>query len=213
MLTKKIISSLVITIIISTYAMSSSICEHKFVIHGKTEGEYGLLFLDVLRGGECGLKESFIISLEHSKSKVWTRWADYYSNDSSISAMGALKYEEGITLRDSSGKYMISDTAFFTVPIFDSTFQATYRRIAPGGGLGTAKDWKKECLSNYFDLPQFTGVKAELIYTYHGGIYKNYTFSNVVYYPKSNYLVLVTNQPERATGMDTIHGLLIFHLN
>lgn len=205
------ITILVFMLSLAVNAIGSSLCEHTFEIHGKTEGEIGLLFFDVLLGGECGFKNSFIISLEPNKSRIWSRNVDYYGTDSLNTVLNSLSLEKDLSLRDSSGNYMLNDSAYVTLPVYDSTFQKKLFRLCQGGPCD-AKHWNRECPVNCKDLPQFSGISANLIYTYPGGIYKNYTFSEVIYYPKSNYLVIVSTQSLRANGGDTNHGMLIFHL-
>jgi len=207
----KLISMMAITLLIVFNSIGSSLCEHTFEIHGKTEGELGLLFFDVLLGGECGLKESFILALEPDKSRIWSRSADYYGTDSLNAVLNELSLDEEKSLRDSSGHYMLNDSTFITLPVYDSTFQKKLFRLCHDGPCD-AKHWNRECPVNCKDLPQFSGVSANLIYTYPGGIYKNYTFTEVIFYPNSNYLVIVTYQPLKSEGEDTNHGLLVFHL-
>ena len=205
------ITMLTITLLLIVNAIGSSLCEHTFEIHGKTDGEIGLLFFDVLLGGECGLKESFILSVEPDKSRVWTRSVDYYGTDSLNTVLNSLSLEKELSLRNSNGRYLLNDSAFVTFPVNDSTFQNKLFRLCYDGPCD-AKQWNRECPVNCKDLPQFSGVSANLIYTYPGGIYKNYTFTEVIYFPESSYLVIVVNQPLKSNGEDTNHGLLVFHL-
>lgn len=209
---KKIMGLSLLILLCISNTMGSSYCKHSFVIHGKTVGDRGLFFFDVLRGGECEGKESFILSLEPEKSNIWLRNADYYESDSISTVLSELNMEEKVSLKDSAGFYALNNSALVTLPVYDSTFKKKFVRLYDQGPCD-AKHWNSACPVNCKDLPQFKRVNAELIYTYPGGIYKNYTFSEVIYFPKSNYLVVVTYQPLEAIGGDTNHGLLIFHLD
>ncbi len=208
----KLFSILIISLLVAGNAEGSSLCEQSFVVFGKTEGVTGLLFFDVLRGGECEMKESFILSLEPDKSRTWSRRADYFGSDSITAVLIELSLEDGVSLMDSSNKYVLNDSVIVTLPVYDSTFQKKLFRLVNDGGSGDAAQWNRECPVNCKDLPQFSGVNANLIYTYPGGIYKNYTFPEVIFFPKSNYLVIVTHKPITAVGGDTNHGMLVFHL-
>lgn len=208
---RKIITIFIITLFIVANTIGSSLCEHSFVVHCKTEGPQGLLFFDVLLSGACVSNTSYIISLETEQLKVWSRRADYYKPDSPFVALSGLSLEKKLLLKDSSGCYMLSDSAFVTLPVYDSTFQKKLFRLCHDGNCD-ADHWNRECPVNCKDLPQFSGVSSNLIYTYPGGIYKNYTFTEVIYFPESSYLVIVTYQPLKSVGEDTNHGLLVFHL-
>lgn len=205
------ITMLAIMFMLIVNATGSSLCDQSFVVHCKTEGPQGLLFFDVLVGGACGNNTSYIVSLEPKQSKVWSRRADYYKPDSPFVALSGLNLEKKLMLRESSGRYKLNDSAFVSLPEQDSTFRKKLIRLSHDGS-SDADHWNRECPVNCKDLPQFSGVNAQLVYTFPGGIYKNYTFSEVIYYPKSGYLVVVTYQPLKAVGGDTNHGLLIFHL-
>ncbi|MCM2272877.1 MAG: hypothetical protein NDJ18_10045 [candidate division Zixibacteria bacterium] len=61
------------------------------------------------------------------------------------------------------------------------------------------------------DLPIFEGVRAEQLYM-HRALYKNYSIREALFYPESSYLVIVTDQPLKQAGMDTMHGLLIYRI-
>lgn len=208
---RKSFTLLAFTLLPIVNATASSLCDQSFVVHCKTEGPQGLLFFDVLVGGACGNNTSYIISLDSKQSKVWTRRADYYKPDSPFVALSGINLEKKLMLKESSGRYNLNDSAFVSLPEHDSTFRKKLIRMSHDGN-SDAHHWNRECPVNCKDLPQFNGVRANLIYTYPGGIYKNYTFSEVIYYPKSGYLVVVTYQPLKAVGGDTNHGLLIFHL-
>lgn len=205
------IAMLAITFMLIADVTSSSLCDQSFVVHCKTEGPQGLLFFDVIIGGACGDNTSYILSLEQDNSKVWSRRADYYAPDSPFVALSGHSLEKEKLLKESNGQYMFNDSAFVTLPVYDSTFQRKFFRLCHNGSCDASR-WNRECPVNCKDLPQFSGVSAKLIYTYPGGIYKNYTFSEVIYYPKSSYLVIVINQPLKAIGGDTNHGMLVFHL-
>lgn len=209
---RQLISLLVFNLLIVVNTIGSTMCEQTFKIHGKTEGKTGLLFFDVLISGECEKIESHILSLEPEKSRIWSRRADDYGLDSLIPILNEFTLDKEVFLQDSGGRYMLNDSAFVSLPVNDSTFKKKLFRLVEGGGSGDAAHWNRACPVNCKDLPQFSGVNAKLIYTCPRGIYKNYTFTQVIFYPKSNYLVIVTHQPFTAVGGDTNHGMLVFHL-
>ncbi|OQA00291.1 MAG: hypothetical protein BWY71_00770 [Planctomycetes bacterium ADurb.Bin412] len=61
-------------------------------------------------------------------------------------------------------------------------------------------------------LPGFDGLSARLVYFYPAGLYVNYEIDRVYYFPKSRYLLIFTRQPQKAVGLDTMHGFLLFRL-
>jgi hypothetical protein len=61
-------------------------------------------------------------------------------------------------------------------------------------------------------LPRFNNIKADLIYFYPKGLYVNYHISKLYHFEKSKYILLITDQPNKADGLDTMHGFMIFRI-
>jgi hypothetical protein len=153
----------------------------------------------------------YSVYLGYERSYVMTMRHDGGGKDWIPPLLADLPSEEGRILHDSSGVFRISDSVWFTAPPPDSTFARKYALLA-NDGMGDARHWYRVCPVNCSDYPAFTGIEAELVYSHKRGLYKNYSISQAVYYSPSGYLVVVTNQPQKAIGLDTMHGLLIFRL-
>jgi len=194
----------------SSTLISATFCEQKFKVYGKTAGEHSILFWELFVGGECqnwtvnglflGNDKDYTMSIQDHNGSIWLP-----------PFLETVPLEQGVKLADSSGKYFLRDSVFTTPPPDDISFLRHYSALV-NEGRGDAAQWYRECPVDCSDYPVFYGVNARLIYAYRDGIYKNYKFKEVLYYPDSGYIVFITDQPRVAMGHDTMHGFLVFKL-
>lgn len=196
-------------IALSATAVGSSSCVQTFTIYGKTAGEHGVLMWDVFIDGECEFTTSYCLFLGSARTYLLTTTGS--AKDVFPQFLAEHRPEKSETLRRSEGKYFVGKGIYVTPPPPDSTFQRKFNKVINDGGRN-ASDWYKACPVHCSDYPIFFGTDAKLVYEHPDGLYKNYAFSQVIYFPKSKYLVLVTDQPTRAVGLDTMHGFLVYKL-
>ncbi len=198
-----------ITILSAPALLGSSNCEQKFTIVGKSTGVDGVLLWQLYVNGECEYSESYCLFLggEHAyEMKAGGAAKEVFDR-----FLAGTPKEEPLVIAEEGGTYVLRDSATVAPPRPDSTFDRKFNKVVNEGGSG-ALDWYRACPVYCSDYPVFRGVEANLVYEFKGGLYKNYTFSQVLYFPSSGYLVIVTDQPLRAVGSDTMDGLLVYQL-
>ena len=104
------------------------------------------------------------------------------------------------------GILQLNDSMSIRSPLFDSTFFAKFWNAG-----GSPDVWYRKCSDNCIDDPMFD-FPAKLIYYDKCGVYKNYAIKSAYYYEQSWYLIIFTHNPEKAAGLDTMHGVLIYRL-
>jgi hypothetical protein len=206
---KSIVLVCIAVIALGVTAVGSTSCVQTFTIYGKTAGEHGVLMWDVSVDGECEFTTSYCLFLGNDRPYLLTTASS--AKDVFPQFLSEHRPEKSVMLRSSEGKHFISKSIYVTPPPSDSTFQRKFNKVINDGGRD-ASDWYKACPVHCSDYPIFFGTDAKLVYEYRDGLYKNYAFSQVIFFPKSKYLVLVTDQPTRAVGLDTMHGLLVYKL-
>lgn len=201
---------LLLVLFSASAALASSMCDQTFTIHGKTKGETSLLFWDEYRGGQCGEWYGCALVLGIPGTPLMTLTADRQTWVASL--LDDLPTEEMERVEASDGVYRINDSVWVEPPPEDTIFVRKFSGLVSGGSYGDARAWHRMCSSNCEDYPIVHGCVSDVVYAYEGGVYKNYTFKEVLYYPESGYLVVTTDQPLTAVGLDTMHGLLVLKL-
>jgi len=189
---------------------SASLCDQTFTIHGKTKGENSLLFWEVFRGGECYHWYGYALVLGDSVTPVLTFNPEGQTWVARL--LADLPTEEAVRIAPTEGVYRIDDSISVQPPPEDTTFVSKFSGLISGGAYGNASEWHRMCSSNCNDYPVVHGCGADVVYSYKGGVYKSYSFKEVLYYPESRYVVVITDQPQTAVGLDTMHGLLVLKL-
>ena len=73
-------------------------------------------------------------------------------------------------------------------------------------------EWNKRMGMEGITCPLVAGMDLELLYAYRRGLYINYQVKQAFYYPDRALLFVQTEQAEKAVGMDTMHGFLVFRV-
>jgi len=202
----KLLLGMFCTLVLASTALSSSLCDQTFTVYGKTKGENSLLFWEVIRGGACEGGYGCSLVLGDSVVPVMTfnsgggTWITRLFTD--------LPVEKAVKIEPSEGAYKINDSISIDPPPEDTTFVRKFSSLM----RADPKGWYRACPVNCSDYPIVHGCQSQVVYAYKGGVYKNYQFKDVIYYPESNYIVIVTDQPAKTTGLDTMHGLLVIRL-
>lgn len=207
---KYVWAGLMVALILPSVAWGASFCDQTFTIHGKTKGDHSLLFWDEYRGGECGEWFGCALVLGDSVTPVMTFAAGRQTWMASL--LADLPTEEGVHIEASDGVYWLNDSVWIEPPTEDTTFTSKFSGLINGESYGDAGGWHRMCSSNCDDYPVVRGCVADVVYSYEGGVYKNYIFKEVLYFPESRYVVVITDQPLMAVGGDTLHGLLVLRL-
>ncbi|MBN2227140.1 MAG: hypothetical protein JW763_07215 [candidate division Zixibacteria bacterium] len=207
------VATLVITLgPITVNTQAATFCTQEFTIYGKTAGDHSILMYEIYTGGECEDWTIHSLYLGFDSPKLIGGGTGATGKDWIPILLNDLPHDTRVELSDSNGAFYINDTTYFTPPQLDSTFKRKFMHIIREGG-SDERDWYRACQSGCSDYPEFYGADAELIYVFRGGLYKNYTIKEAVHFPESGYLVIIIDQPLTATGMDTMHGMLVYRLH
>lgn len=187
---------------------ATTCCDQVFTVKGKTAGDYGVIVWRIDVGGECLFTEAqFLFTAPEGAHLLKMRmgdndkWPDGFLSDARAETM--------FDAVDSSGVFRLNDSIVAYPPLPDTLFPLRYQELAQYQDAGS---WYKNCPVECIDYPRFLGCEAKLVYTHAGGLYKNYKLKSVTYFPESGYVVIVIDQPMKAAGLDTMHGLFVFKL-
>jgi hypothetical protein len=78
--------------------------------------------------------------------------------------------------------------------------------------LGDERSWNSKHGIQGINTPSVEGLNVRMVYYYPEGLYIDYTISKVYYFPRSGYVLVFTNQPRLASGLDTMHGFLLLKI-
>jgi hypothetical protein len=76
----------------------------------------------------------------------------------------------------------------------------------------SAREWNTRMGHQGIICPSVDGMRVELLHAYASGYYVNYCVKKAFYYPGRSLLFVQTEQTQKAVGMDTMHGFLVFRL-
>lgn len=183
-------------------------CEQKFELFDKTAGRPSMMFYrrDWVNALGCDRRTFYTIFLLRDRAhkfeslNVHGNWvARLYEN------MPIERYE---TLEDSAGIYRLDNTRSFRAPEFDSTFASRFAALP----VQNVKTWNWECREDCYNEPVFEGLEPAMIYSDPTGLYKNFRIKEVRYYRRSDFLIILTEQPLLDLKDRTMNGLMIFSL-
>jgi len=162
-------------------------------------------------GGECYW--SHLIQIAISDGKAFSRdisVTPYPDWDSFRNGLRHFQRELPEELVEESGVWHCS-TASFTVkpPPPDSVLLSLLRKAVH---KGNERWWNQNHGLEGILQPIFEGIKIELIHYYEAGLYVGYQLSKVYYFSDSKYILIFTHQPMLASGLDTMHGFLLFKI-
>lgn len=196
--------------VIPVITHASSLCHQIFDILGKTAGEQSVLLFTVELTNECERTTMYAALLTSDSAIVLSK--DEATDPAwPVTFLSGNETEQPIVFDSGLTEYVFGNGWTLSPPVYDSTFESTWREFS-SRGYGGLREWYWHCPTDCADLPVFTNCDARLAYRYGGGLYKNYHFSKVLWYPDSHVLVCVVLQPMLAEGMDSMHGLLVYHL-
>ena len=179
----------------------STFCEQTFHFFFLSKGSPTFWIGENL-SGECQISYLYnisirdsIVSVSKSELKEYNKW-DELKNISGFFR----KYKE-----------LDDNDLVITPPQFDPGLRDAFNNhVYEGGSNGYT--WNKKHGLDGIILPTVENLKSELLFYYHFGLYINYKIASVHYFPDARLILIFTEQPLRAVGMDTMHGFLIFEI-
>lgn len=160
--------------------------------------------------GECLFSKLLNISIDDSIvlfSQTELREYKNWGNIPSLSSLFRIYNEKPLTVKDNVWK---NDDLRIEPPEFDSLLAEEFNDHIRQGG-SNANSWLNVKGNDGIKIPEIDGIKTELLFSYKKGLYINYEISEVHYFP-NDFLLVFTNQPQKAVGLDTMHGFLIFKI-
>jgi|GEM_PF-5003128 len=158
----------------------------------------GLLAIDVL-GDSCSIR-TFGFDYEMKPGFVKTALAQFPGEPSSLKVElidDWIPLESTISIKYPTARESALDSMEH---VFDSTRD------------NHAWTWSKYSGDAAIDLPWIEGGELDLISYDPNGLYLNYRFKEVFYFSESRLLLIFTNQPRIAYGLDQMHGYLLFRV-
>ena len=189
----------------------ASLCEQFFTVQGKSYGTMSIMAYQEQLTGDC---EQYRLHLVFIHDSLTTSIEDdgLSSPPSQMDGFFELFGRERCdTLRDSSRVFIIGYKESCTAPQEDTCFDRKWVEFMKSGG-SNSRDWCELNPNECAEYPVFHGVQATLLYQHARSLYRGYSIVEAMYYPTSKILVLVTHQPRKAVGLDTMHGVLVYRL-
>jgi hypothetical protein len=186
-------------------------CEETFHFFFLTKGEIPTFWIGLDVSGECISSHLIQISINNSTITVSSSELKKYKKWDCIPELSStLNTFEESSIKSNDNAW-ISKGIKITAPEYDSTLAKEFNSHVMKGG-SNAYTWYKEKGDNYgLLLPEFEGLKTELLYKHKRGLYFNYKISEVHFF-LDNYLLVFTHQPRIAVGADSMHGFFIFRI-
>ena len=160
--------------------------------------------------GECQYSKLLNISIDDSivlfsqtQLKEYKNWGNFKE----ISSLFRIFNEKPLTVNDNVWE---NKDLKIKPPEFDSLLAEEFKEHIRQGG-SNAYSWLKLKGDKGIRLPKIEGIQTKLLFSYNQGLYINYKISEVHYFPNA-FLLVFTNQPQKAVGLDTMHGFLIFKI-
>ncbi len=200
-----------VMVLLPLSAQCASLCEQFFTVQGKSYGTMSVLAYQEQLTGDCEQYRLHLVFINDSlTTSIETEGLS--SPPSQMDGFFELFGRERCdTLRDSSGVFIIGYRESCSVPKEDTSFNRKWVDFLRSGG-SSSRDWCELYPLECTEYPAFHGVEAALLYKHPGALYRGYSIATSLYYPTSKILVLITHQPRKAVGLDTMHGVLVYRL-
>lgn len=192
-------------------ALASSNCNQTFFVLAKTEGDRSLLiYKEKLDGGCYCATNLFMLFLDPDTVTVYsTNYCEDPEKEWNLPHFRDLMTELCIRPIMIDGRFVLNDSMSITLPRVDTTFMARF--VADDIGMCVPSVWHRKCGTDCLDEP-IMDFSANLVYFHVSGVYKNYTIRDVWYWEQSGYLLIQTENPIKAAGLDTMHGMLLYRV-
>ena len=114
-----------------------------------------------------------------------------------------------IALDKSEEMYHLPGGGAFILPPIDTLFPDRHEEIAASSG---PEFWYQNCKADCLRDLRFIGVTAKRLYFNRKGLYINYNIKEAYYHVSTGLLIVFTDQPRLAAGLDTMHGVLLYRV-
>jgi hypothetical protein len=207
------LSVLTIFLLVLACTQAATFCEQELFFLVKPAGPTDCYWIGESVGGECGFDqivgvfvrsdgaEASVISLKRE-----TDWRDVRAFVSGIEA------EQFLTLQNDEGVFSHADPAIVvSAPASNPELLDAFSQLESSGG--SCEDWNNSRGADGLVQPGFEGCTPTLVYYYPKGLYIDYRIAAVHYFAASRSMLIITEQPRRAVGLDTMHGFMIFRVD
>jgi hypothetical protein len=207
------LSVLTILLLALACTQAATFCEQELFFLVKPAGPTDCYWIGESVGGECSFDqivqvfvrsdgaEASVISLKRE-----TDWRDVREFVSSIEA------ERFLTLQNDEGVFALDDPAIAVLaPASNPELLEAFSQLESSGG--SCEGWNNSQGGGGIVQPRFAGCTPTLAYYYPKGLYIDYQIAAVHYFAASRSMLIITEQPRRAVGLDTMHGFMIFRLD
>ena len=199
-----------IIISVSVKLFAATNCEQTFTFFGATMGEPNKVTFWIGEdiSGEC--YGSYLIqvtisdSINHTLTTHNLNYAKWDWMNIVFDNLGKLPYKK---IENEEGVW---EDSFISWKI--STPAPDYEMIKKIYKAGYEGFWTRRHGIEGMILPEIKGIKTKPVYYYLDGLYVDYKISAVYYFPHFKYILIFTNQPHLKSGLDTMHGFLIFKI-
>ncbi len=194
-------------------AGASTSCDQKFTFLGLTRGSSHVLWVAEELGGECFSAQLVQAVLDDPNST--TIATDIPSRQIAWlkDAIANFAAEKPQPLDNVQGLWIAPGTNWYIkAPQPRNDLKAAFTtHVAVGGSNGST--WNKAQGPKGIVPADVGNAVARLIYFYPSGLYFDYSISQAYYFPRSGHLVVFTNQPLLAVGLDTMHGFMVLKIS
>lgn len=190
----------------------TSFCDQEYTFMGATSG-YNSSSIWILEevGGECGytdLQEIILVGDEKGKRAV-----NYSSGDTVAIRRFLNEHLHSRTsvrlTKDDKNVFSGCTSLKFTLrtPVDNKRLREKFNHFGD-----RASDWNAMMGDSGVVAPDFTGIKASLVYASPDGLYVGYKITEV-WLVSTDVIVIFTQHDQRGIGENTLHGYLIYELS
>lgn len=159
-------------------------------------GEYQQSRFLTLIIGENGFS---LGELELEKYKQWG-WLENWKEN--------LRLEDFSRIRKTESGFQIGENQHIKAPAGDDKLLGEFKEhIRKGGSNG--ESWNKKMGEAGIIPPVCEGLDVKDAYYYPSGLYINYEIVKAFRFERSGIVLLFTENPEKAVGLDTMHGFIV----
>jgi hypothetical protein len=192
---------------------TASNCNQSFLFLLATADNNPVFWIAEDVGGECWYSHLIQIAVEDTTdTATYTALGSYKSwNWKGLEEkLKGVICQPAIELENQNGMWSLPGLSWrIGVPPPDS---AMLKLLQKEYKAGRERSWNVNYGIKGVSVPSAEGLDIEMVYYYPEGLYIDYTISKVYYFPQSRYILVFTNQPRMASGLDTMHGFLLLKI-
>ena len=185
-------------------------CNQSFTFLCAAANQSRVLWIVEDVGGECWCSRLIqVVAKDDYASTTYTRFRDYGSWTWLQESIKHIVQEPVIRLEKQNGAWIIPGTSWrIAVPPPDTT----QLRMLQEETFASGEAWNSKYGIEGISAPYVEGLNTKIIYYHPEGLYVDYKISKAYYFRHSRYILVFTNQPRLASGLDTMHGFLLLKI-